>query len=125
MQEQEIHDLVASVLDALKTQQAFPAPSVGQGGRFSAMQSEQRPLTGSGAEPELLAATVDADTGASLEDLGGSAFRKPCGVKEPHNPDVLQYRSPDWGRRVWNASFDHGLPAFSCGSCPIQGNGFP
>lgn len=48
MQEQEIHDLVASVLDALKTQQAFPAPSVGQGGRFSAMQSEQRPLTGSG-----------------------------------------------------------------------------
>ena len=90
MQEQEIHDLVASVLDALKTQQAFPAPSVGQGGRLSAMQSEQRPLTGSGAEPELLAATVDADTGASLEDLGGSAFRKPCGVKEPHNPDVLQ-----------------------------------
>ncbi len=77
MQEQEIHDLVASVLDALKTQQAFPAPSVGQGGRFSAMQSEQRPLTGSGAEPELLAATVDADTGASLEDLGGPAFRKP------------------------------------------------
>ena len=76
MQEQEIHDLVASVLDALKTQQAFPAPSVGQGGRLSAMQSEQRPLTGSGAEPELLAATVDADTGASLEDLGGSAFRK-------------------------------------------------
>ena len=55
MQEQEIHDLVASVLDALKTQQAFPAPSVGQGGRLSAMQSEQRPLTGSGAEPELLA----------------------------------------------------------------------
>ena len=90
MQEQEIHDLVASVLDALKTQQAFPAPSVGQGGRLSAMQSEQRPLTGSGAEPELLAATVDADTGASLEDLGGSAFRKPCGVKEPHNPDVLR-----------------------------------
>ena len=126
MQEQEIHDLVASVLDALKTQQAFPAPSVGQGGRLSAMQSEQRPLTGSGAEPELLAATVDADTGASLEDLGGSAFRKPCGVKEPHNPDVLQeYRGPDWGRRVWNASFDHGLPAFPCGSCPIQGNGFP
>ena len=100
MQEQEIHDLVASVLDALKTQQAFPAPSVGQGGRFSAMQSEQRPLTGSGAEPELLAATVDADTGASLEDLGGPAFRKPCGVKEPHNPDVLQEFMRSTGARV-------------------------
>ena len=100
MQEQEIHDLVASVLDALKTQQAFPAPSVGQGGRFSAMQSEQRPLTGSGAEPELLAATVDADTGASLEDLGGSAFRKPCGVKEPHNPDVLQEFMRSTGARI-------------------------
>ena len=100
MQEQEIHDLVASVLDALKTQQAFPAPSVGQGGRLSAMQSEQRPLTGSGAEPELLAATVDADTGASLEDLGGSAFRKPCGVKEPHNPDVLQEFMRSTGARI-------------------------
>lgn len=100
MQEQEIHDLVASVLDALKTQQAFPAPSVGQGGRFSAMQSEQRPLTGSGAEPELLAATVDADTGASLEDLGGPAFRKPCGVKEPHNPDVLQEFMRSTGARI-------------------------
>ena len=106
MQEQEIHDLVASVLDALKTQQAFPAPSVGQGGRLSAMQSEQRPLTGSGAEPELLAATVDADTGASLEDLGEFCFRKPQ-VKEPHNPDVAgvhaEYRA--WiGGGVWNAS---------------------
>ena len=100
MQEQEIHDLVTSVLDALKTQQAFPAPSVGQGGRFSAMQSEQRPLTGSGAEPELLAATVDADTGASLEDLGGPAFRKPCGVKEPHNPDVLQEFMRSTGARI-------------------------
>ena len=100
MQEQEIHDLVASVLDALKTQQAFPAPSVGQGGRLSAMQSEQRPLTGSGAEPELLAATVDADTGASLEDLGGPAFRKPCGVKEPHNPDVLQEFMRSTGARI-------------------------
>ena len=64
------------------------------------------------------------DTGASLEDLGGPALRvSRCGVKEPHNPDVLQeefMRSTGariWGRRVWNASLDHGLPAFPCGSC--------
>ena len=57
-------------------------------------------MTGSGAEPELLAATVDADTGASLEDLGGSAFRKPCGVKEPHNPDVLQEFMRSTGARI-------------------------
>ncbi|HJH14011.1 MAG TPA: ethanolamine ammonia-lyase subunit EutC [Bilophila wadsworthia] len=47
-----------------------------------------------------MAATVDADTGASLEDLGGPAFRKPCGVKEPHNPDVLQEFMRSTGARI-------------------------
>ena len=73
MQEQEIRALVASVLDALKTKQASPAPSAADDGMAPATPAGDGSAGGSGAAPELLAATGDADTDASLEDLGGPA----------------------------------------------------
>lgn len=105
MQEQEIRALVASVLDALKTKQASPAPSAADDGMAPATPAGDGSAGGSGAAPELLAATGDADTDASLEDLGGPAFRKPCGVKEPHNPEVLQEFMQSTGARIGGGAY--------------------
>ena len=100
MQEQEIHDLVASVLDALKTKQASPTPSVADDGMAPATPVGYGSASGSAAAPEVSGEAADADREASLEDLGGPAFRKPCGVKEPHNPDVLQEFMRSTGARI-------------------------
>lgn len=100
MQEQEIHDLVASVLDALKKQQASPTPSVADDGMAPATPVGYGSASGSAAAPEVSGEAADADREASLEDLGGPAFRKPCGVKEPHNPDVLQEFMRSTGARI-------------------------
>lgn len=105
MQEQEIRALVASVLDALKTKQASPAPSAADDGMAPTIPVGDGAAGGLGAAPELWAATGDADTGASLEDLGGPAFRKPCGVKEPHNPEVLQEFMQSTGARIGGGAY--------------------
>ena len=105
MQEQEFRALVASVLDALKTNQASPAPSAADDGMAPTIPVGDGAAGGLGAAPELWAATGDADTGASLEDLGGPAFRKPCGVKEPHNPEVLQEFMQSTGARIGGGAY--------------------
>ena len=53
MQEQEIHDLVASVLDALKKQQASPTPSVADDGMAPATPVGYGSASGSAATPEV------------------------------------------------------------------------
>ena len=100
MQEQEIRTLVASVLDALKTKQASPAPSAADSETPVAGPAVQSPASGAAAGPEPFATPADADPEASLEDLGGPAFRKPCGVKEPHNVEVLRDFMQSTGARI-------------------------